>query len=347
MLRDPQGTERSSQPTLKDVARVAGVHASTVSRALRHPMSEDVSESTAKIRRIAAELGYRGNFIAAGLRTNRSFTIGLVISRLTDGVIAGMCEAIERAARESGYQILLGTPPDEVGAQFQSVELLLGRKVDGLLLGSLHLDDEAMITQVRDCGVPVVAVNRHANNQIPVVAVADREGGRMATEHLIGLGHRRIGIIAGPRHASTAWDRKLGYLDALEAHGIRVDEELVAHTDFEVDGGVAGAHRLLGLSDRPSAIFAVNDTAAVGAVGAARDLGLVVPRDVSIVGYNDIPLVSQLSVPLTTVKSPSELMGAVALRQLLRLIEGEQVSSLTLPVSLVVRSSTAPPPSKH
>jgi len=265
--------------------------------------------------------------------------------RLTDGVIAGVCQAIEEAATAAGYQILLATPPDEIDAQLRSVSLLASRKIDGLIVSSIHMDSPGMVDELQAVGIPVIAVNRRGGEMLPAVTVADRHGGFLAAEHLIDLGHRRIGVIAGPRHASTAWDRTQGYLDALRRYGIEVDEELIVHTDFEVQGGISGAHRLFNLSDMPTAIFSVNDTAAIGVLGAARDRGMSVPGDLSIVGYNDIPLVAQLPVPLTTISSPAAPMGAVALQQLLRGIEGEQMSSMMLPVSLVIRSSTTIPKS--
>jgi LacI family transcriptional regulator len=332
------------RPTLKQIAEVAGVHASTVSRVLRQQEPDGGwPASAARIRRVAKELGYRPNFVAAGLRTNRSYAIGVVIPRLTDVVIASLCQAIEEAATEAGYQILLMTPPDEIDAQLRSVRLLTSRQIDGLIVSSIHRDSAGMVEEIKASGVPVIAVNRSAGGQIPAVTVADRHGGFLATEHLLSLGHKRIGVIAGPRHASTAWERTQGYRDALRRHGLEVDESLIIHTDFEVQGGISGTHRLLNLPNPPTAIFSVNDTAAIGVMGAARDRGLTIPEDLSLVGYNDIPLVSQLPVPLTTVSSPSEPMGAVALQQLLKGLHGEDMTSMTLPVSLVTRASTTVP----
>lgn len=335
---------KRAEPTLKAIADRAGVHVSTVSRALkRDPQEEGRSKSVARIHRIAQELGYRPNLVAAGLRTNRSYTIGVVMPRLTDVVIAQTCEAIEEAATAAGYQILLALPPDEVDAQLRSVHMLASRRIDGLIVSSIHLDRPDMVDEILSVDIPVIAVNRRANGNLKAVTTADRHGGYLAGEHLINLGHRRVGIVGGPRHASTAWDRVQGCLDALRDSGIVLDEELVVHTDFEVQGGISGAHRLLNLKDPPTAIFAVNDTAAIGVAGAARDRGLSIPNDLSLVGYNDIPLVSQLPVPFTTVSSPAAPMGAIALQQLLRGINDEDMSSMTLPVSMVVRASTTIP----
>ena len=331
-------------PTLKEIADVAGVHASTVSRALRPtPAGREPTAEVLRIRGIAERMGYRPNFIAAGLRTHRTRTIGVVIPRLTDGVIATLCQSIEATATASGYQILIATPPDDVDAQLRSIDLLLGRRVDGLLITSLQLGRPEMIARMRTSGIPTLAVNRAGDDSIPAVTADDRAGGRLATEHLIRLGHTRIGIVAGPRHASTAWRRTLGYRDALEAAGLPIDDSLIVHTEFEVEGGIDGAGRLLDLPEPPTAIFAVNDTAAVGVMGVARDRGLRIPDDLSLVGYNDIPLVGQLPVPLTTVRSPAAAVGVAAVEQLLRGIAGEEMTTETLPVSLVERASAARP----
>lgn len=331
-------------PTLKEVAKAAGVHTSTVSRVLRREEpAGGWSETAKRIRSLATDMGYRPNRIAAGLRTKQSQTIGVVMSRLTDGVIAAVCQAIEEAASAAGFQILLATPPDDVEAQLRSIKMLSERQIDGLIVSSIHLNRPDMVQEIINTGLPSIAVNRHGGGTLPSVTVADRQGGLLATEHLISLGHRRIGIIAGPRHASTAWDRLQGYLDALRGAGITRDEELIVHTDFEVQGGVSGAHRLLSLESPPTAIFSVNDTAAVGVVGAARDRGLQIPGGLSLVGYNDIPLVAQLPTPLTTINSPAAPMGSIALQQLLRGLAGEEITSLQLPVSLTVRASTTAP----
>ena len=346
-MTEHDGNEQQSEvgvPTLKVIAARAGVHVSTVSRALkRSPKAQGSSKSVARIHRIAEELGYRPNLVAAGLRMRKSYAIGVVMPRLTDVVIAQTCEAIDEAATEAGYQILLTTPPDEVEDQIQSVQMLASRQIDGLIVSSVHLGRPDMVNRILDVGIPVIAVNRRAEGQLHAVTTADHHGGYLAGEHLVQLGHHRIGIIAGPRHASTAWDRTQGCLKALRDSGIELDGDLVVHTDFEVQGGISGAHRIFNLAEPPTAIFAVNDTAAVGVAGAARDRGLTIPRDLSLVGYNDIPLVSQLPVPFTTVHSPAAPMGSIALQQLLRGINDEDMSSMTLPVSMVVRASTTAP----
>lgn len=327
---------------LQAIAALAGVHISTASRVLRQAEpTKGWSASAQRVIAAAAELGYRPNRLAASLRTRRSNTIGVVMPRLADTVIATICQSVESAARSAGYQLLLTTPPDDMGAQLDAVDFLLSRQVDGLIVSSLHLSSPN--PRLTDLPVPVIATNRHPGDWMPAVVGDDVEGGRMATEHLLALGHRRIGVIAGPRHASTAVERVAGFRLAHEQRDLAVDDVLVVHSDFEVEGGVVGAHTLLSLSDPPTAIFAVNDTAAIGVMGAARQRGLRVPDDLSIVGYNDISVVAQLPTPMTTVHSPTALMGTVAVERLLAAIGDGALQGATLPVSLVVRSSTGRP----
>lgn len=333
---------RRGEVNLQAIAGRAGVHVSTASRVLRQ--TEPARGWSAPAQRViaaAAELGYRPNRLASSLRTRRSNTIGVVMPRLADTVIASICQAVESAARAAGYQLLLTTPPDEMGAQLEAVDFLLSRRVDGLIVSSLHLSSQ--IPRLTNLSVPIIATNRHPGDWLPAVVADDVEGGRLATEHLLALGHRRIGVVAGPRHASTAVERVAGFRLAHEQRDLPVDEALVVHTDFEVEGGVVGAHTLLSLADPPTAVFAVNDTAAIGVMGAARQRGLRVPEDLSIVGYNDIAVVAQLPTPLTTVHSPRATMGAVVVERLLAAIGGGAVDGAVLPVSLVVRSSTAAP----
>ena len=342
---DPAGhgqQDRRGDVNLQAIAALAGVHISTASRVLRQAEpTKGWSVSAQRVIAAAAELGYRPNRLAASLRTRRSNTIGVVMPRLADTVIATICQSVESAARSAGYQLLLTTPPDDMGAQLDAVDFLLSRQVDGLIVSSLHLSSPN--PRLTDLPVPVIATNRHPGDWMPAVVGDDVEGGRMATEHLLALGHRRIGVIAGPRHASTAVERVAGFRLAHEQRDLAVDDALVVHSDFEVEGGVVGAHTLLSLSDPPTAIFAVNDTAAIGVMGAARQRGLRVPDDLSIVGYNDISVVAQLPTPMTTVHSPTALMGTVAVERLLAAIGDGALQGATLPVSLVVRSSTGRP----
>ncbi|NLV80778.1 MAG: substrate-binding domain-containing protein [Rhodococcus sp.] len=328
-------------PTLKEIAERAGVHVSTASRVLRQPEPVDGwSDSARRVREVAAELGYRPNLWAASLRTRKTTTLGVVMPRLTDGVVATTYQGIEEAATKAGFSVLLSSPPDDLDAQRRAIDLLVGRQVDGLLLSSLHLPGGPFVDSLGLGPLPLLTVTRHADAGLPFVVGDDYHGGSLAAQHLLDRGHRRIAIIAGPGHASTARDRRDGFVDTLAAASVVLTPDRIVPSRFDVDGGVDAARILLGREPRPTAVFAVSDTVAIGVLGVARDLGLRIPEDLAVVGYNDIPVVAQLPVPLTTVRSPAHDIGATAVRSLLELVHGHDVESNRLPVELVVRNST-------
>ncbi|WP_280305379.1 LacI family DNA-binding transcriptional regulator [Nocardia neocaledoniensis] len=328
-------------PTLKEIAERAGVHISTASRVLRQDEPADGwSESARRVLAVATELGYQRNVWAASLRTRKTTTIGVVMPRLIDGVVAMTYQGIEEAATRAGYSVLLSSPPDDPDAQRRAAELLLGRQVDGLLLSSLHAPGRAFVDSLPLGGVPVLTVTRHAEAGLPFVVGDDRLGGTLAARHLLERGYTDLAVIAGPAHATTAGDRVRGFLDALTAAGVPIAPERVVASSFEVDGGVQAARALLDRPDRPGALFAVSDTLAIGVLGVARDLGLSVPDEVALIGYNDIPVAAQLPVALTTVASPAREIGATAVRHLLELVNGREAESVRLPVELVVRATT-------
>ncbi|MGC5257437.1 LacI family DNA-binding transcriptional regulator [Gordonia sp. DT218] len=328
-------------PTLKEIAERAGVHVSSASRILRQTEPADGwSESALRVRRVAAELGYQPNLWAASLRTRKTTTLGVVMTRLTDGVVATTYQGIEEAASRAGYSVLLSSPPDDLDAQRRAIELLVGRQVDGLLLSSLHNPGRPFIDALRIGNVPMLAVTRHAESGLPFVGGDDITGGRLAARHLLDRGHTDIAVVAGPRHATTAGDRLKGFRAELGNASVELRADRIVHSTFEVDGGIAAGRALLDSPTRPTAIFTVSDTIAIGVMGVARDLGLRIPDDLALVGYNDIPVVAQLPVPLTTVRSPAHEIGATAARRLLDLVAGREPETVRLPVELVVRATT-------
>ncbi|MEZ5152329.1 LacI family DNA-binding transcriptional regulator [Rhodococcus zopfii] len=328
-------------PTLKEIAERAGVHISTASRVLRQPEPVDGwTPSALRVREVAAELGYQRNLWAASLRTRKTTTLGVVMPRLTDGVVATTYQGIEEAATRAGYSVLLSSPPDDLDAQRRAIQLLVGRQVDGLLLSSLHIPGRPFVDSLSLGPLPVLTVTRHADAGLPFVGGDDYRGGSLAAQHLLDRGYSDVAIIAGPDHASTARDRRDGFVDTLRAVSVPLPDHRIVRSDFDVSGGVVAARTLLDRGGRPRAIFAVSDTIAIGVLGVARDLGLTVPDDLAIVGYNDIPVVAQLPVPLTTVRSPAHEIGVTAVRALLELVRGGDTASVRLPVELVVRASS-------
>lgn len=351
MTPDPSNRSNGRPPTLREIADQAGVHISTASRVLRQPEPADGwSDSALRVRQVAEELGYQPNLWAASLRTRKTTTIGVVMPRLTDVVVATMFQGIEEAATAAGYSVLLSSPPDDLDAQRKAVEFLVSRQVDGLMLSSIHLPGTDFVDSLPLRSLPILLLNRHVdpapssqNSSLPFVSGDDRLGGYLAGKHLLDCGYRDLGVIAGPDHASTSRERVAGFRDALTEAGLELPPNRIVASEFEVQGGVDAAATLLSGNTRPDAVFTVSDTIAIGVLGVARDLGLSIPDDLALVGYNDIPVVSQLPVPLTTVRSPAHKIGATGLEHLLALIAGRNVESVKLPVELIVRASTRKP----
>ncbi|RCV50103.1 LacI family DNA-binding transcriptional regulator [Marinitenerispora sediminis] len=329
---------RPARPAkLADIAREAGVHVTTASRALRG--SEGVGpETAARVREVAQRLGYLPHPAAASLRTGRSKLLGVVVPRLTDLVLATIYEGIEQGAASAGYQAVVANSGDDREAQRLRVATLLANRVDGLILGDARTDSP-LVHELRRRGTKIVLTSRRLPGVVSVTC-DDVLGGRMAAEHLVGLGHRDVGVIAGEPYASTGIERTRGFVTALADAGLPVPDANVLRSGFDVRGGREAAEELLARTPRPTALFAVNDFAAIGAMGAIRDAGLRVGDDVAVVGFNDVPLAAELPVALTTVRSPMREMGRQAALALVALIAGEHVESLRMRPELMARAST-------
>ncbi len=325
---------------MREVAQRVGVNKSTVSRVLSGKSPTGASAETADaIRKAARELGYFVDPWAASLRTQRTQTIGVVLPRLTDNVLATIYEAIDDVATEAGYQVLVASTGDDAQEQRRRVQLLEGRRVDGLVITTARVGDEKYLNKLRDRGTRFVLANR-AVGRHPVARGDDRDGGLQATRHLLAAGHQRIGIIAGAKYARTSADRARGYRDALAESDIDVDPRLVVQSGPHLDDGINATRQLLAVDPPPTAIFAVNDQIAVGAMAAIKDAGLEIGSEVAVVGYNDTPLSSRLPIPLSSVHHPVDSIGRLAMQSLLKLMDGQEVSSVTLPVRLTVRASS-------
>jgi LacI family transcriptional regulator len=339
------GSEGAERVTLRDVARRAGVHVSTVSRVLRRagPASDSTvlaSDTAARIRQIADELGYRPDPYAASLRTHRTHTFGVLVPALTDLVLATIYDSIEHTANERGYDTFVANTRDDLDQQRRRVDLLLDRRVDGLILGDARLDS-TFVDELAARSVPFVLTSRRHGDH-PSVTCDDEMGGRLAAEHLLELGHRRVAVVAGEPYASTGRDRTRGFADVFYERGVPLPGSCIVHGRFDVAGGRAGAEQLLQADTPPTAIFAVNDFAAVGVMGTLREHGLKVGRDVAVVGFNDVPIAGELPVPLSTVRSPLRAMGALAVASLIDRLDGKPGKVVRLRPELVVRASSDP-----
>jgi LacI family transcriptional regulator len=335
-----------SRPTIKDVASRCGVHPSTVSRALSPAMSHLVADDVAKrIRATAAALGYRPNVTAAGLRTGRSGLIGVLAPDIADPGFPPVLGGVTEALHDAGYAtIVVDVGPH--GSPVELVDRLIARGVDGLVLATVSLHDP-VIEHCIGAGVPVVLVNRtDAGKLVPSVASDDETGIRLAVDHLVALGHRQIGHVAGPLDISTGALRRAGFEAGVTQAGIPAQEIAVeAAPAYTREAGHATALRLLQRKPALTAIVAANDLLALGVYDALAERGLNCPKDVSVVGHNDMPYVDMLSPPLTTVRIAQREMGDKAAHLLLAQISDPEASHdhIVLAPELIVRGSTAPP----
>ena len=328
--------------SIKDIARIAGVSHSTVSRAMQNsPLVQH--ETREEIQRIARDVGYRASAVARGLVTRRTRTIGVVVTTVTDPWVGEVLSAIELAAAGHGYAVFLADSNADPAREKSVVQSFAERRVDGIVVtssrvGALHTP---MLSEMM---VPIVLINnQHPGEFVHSVMIENLPASREATGHLIGLGHRRIGYV-GDRfgHHSDA-ERFAGYRQALHRAAAPFLPELVVHGDGKAEGGAAAMNQLLKLAVRPTAVFCYNDMTALGALRAIYGHGLRVPADISLVGFDDLFFASYTQPPLTTVRQPRREMGRMALESLLKLMAGEEPAEIRVPAELIVRESTAAP----
>jgi LacI family transcriptional regulator len=328
--------------TIREVALRAGVSHQTVSRVINN--SPDVADATRElVLRAIAELDYHPNAQAVGLSRNRSDIVGVVVDSLTEPFFSHIVAGVLRSLRSRGRLMLLATVDD--AGQLDAIDTLQrSRRIDGLVI-VLPLASSLEWVRRTVTHVPAVHVDLQYDLDVNGISVDNFGGAYAATEHLLGLGHRRVGIITGRSDIPVGLVRLDGYRAALEAHGIAFDEALVAPGDFSYESGRRGAELLMALPEPPTAIFACDDQMAFGAVNALARRGVSVPRDVSVMGFDDTVDAARFNPPLSTVRQPLREMGELAGEIVCRLIDATATSParITLPTELVVRESTAPP----
>jgi LacI family transcriptional regulator len=330
--------------TLRDIARQVGVHPSTVSRVLNPETRSMVSEEIAeRVAAAATSLGYRPNPIAYGLRTNKSFTVGVMVPDLTNPVFPPIMRGIETTLEDAGYTAILANSDNDAARERVILDAMRGRRVDGLILATAHRDDP-LVAECLEEDTPVVLINRKMDQPgVPWVVNDDAAGITAALEHLAGLGHKRIAHIAGPVGLSTAHARLEGLVAAMRARGLAVDPALFVTCDvFNVEEGRRCCSILLEGGGSFTAIVAAHDLLAIGCFEALAAHGLSCPADISITGYNDIPMVDRLNPPLTTLRTPLREMGVQAASCLLERIADSAVPArqIVVPTELIVRGST-------
>jgi len=329
---------------MADVAREASVSLMTVSRVINN--KDGVSDETRRaIQDIIGKLGYRPSSIARSLATQRTGTLGLVVPDISNPFFSSVAHGVEQVAYDEGYGILLCNTKEDPQREVDVMQLLEEKRVDGILLCSPRLEQKQLSKAIENHPA-VVLINRTLKTRknshtLGSVIIDDDMGGRLATNHLIGLGHRRIGFIAGPSNSFSGQRRQHSFQAALLEAGIPFHQELTRPCWPSVEGGEAAAKELINAHPEMTAIFCYNDLVAVGALQACKDLGLNVPGDLAIVGYDDIPLAALVTPPLTTCRVQREELGSRAAYLLLTYINGcpQDCSDLVVKPELVVRLS--------
>jgi LacI family transcriptional regulator len=335
--------------TLEEIAKLAGVSRSTVSRVINeHPHVRD--EVRERVWDVVRQVGFQPRLAARSLVTNRTQVIGLLIPEavstiFTQPYFSLLIGGITKACNQHRYQLMLSLFMHRSEQESLYRRVVRSGYLDGVIVASSHEDDPLVPRLLAD-GIPFVSVSQHEDARVNYVDVDNVDGARMATEHLLRLGHRRVATITGPLSMAPGRDRLTGYNQALAARNVPHDDGLVAISDFTEEGARASFRQLL--PHKPSAIFAASDLMAIGALQAIKDANLSAPDDVALVGFDDLPLASVVDPALTTVRQPIGRLGEMAVEVLLSLLEAPadgagSVHRVVLPTELVVRESCGQP----
>ncbi len=336
-------TRQRSRPTLSDIAEAAGVSKATVSKVLNG--RSDVAAETRE--RVAALLKKHNYLAPGGRRARRSGLVDLVIGGLDSPWAVEILRGVESECASRGVGVVVSRVRADDARPPSWTSLTVRHHSDGVILVTSRITRQQR-AQIQRAGVGLVVIDPVdlPDTDLVSVGATNWAGGLTATEHLIGLGHRRIAVISGPQAMLCSQARIDGYRAALERAGIEVDRSLIRHGDFLHEGGFTAARELLALPDRPTAIFAGSDLQAMGVYEAARQARLGIPGDLSVVGFDDLPICQWMSPPLTTIRQPLEEMGRIAARTLFQQLAGETLVSprIELATELRNRLSAGPPP---
>ncbi len=330
------------EATIKDVAQLAGVSYTTVSRALNDKRGVN-RKTKLKVLEAAAKLKYRPNALARGLVNKRSDSIGLVIPDITNPFFPKVARGIEDGANEAGYSTIFCNTNWEHSKEKRYIDLLVEKRVDGIILAPISPAVTFFPKSLRS-RVPIVYVDKVPQDSIGSFVMIDNvRGGYLATKHLIDSGYRDIGFIGAPNDSSTIDERLKGYRIALEEHGVKLNEGHIRFGDYRRETGFNIIRKMIREKSYPRAIFAENDLLALGALQGAKEEGLSVPEDLAIVGFDDIPMASFPEVSLTTVCQPKYRMGRLAVEILLEAIEGGEEFAprrVVLEPELIIRKTS-------
>jgi DNA-binding LacI/PurR family transcriptional regulator len=336
----------SKPPTMKDVARFAGVSISTVSHVLNKTRRVE-EETKKKVLSAIKELGYRPNIVARSLRKKSTNTIGLIVSNIANLFYPEVVRGVEDILLKYNYNLILCNSDEDINKEREYIEVLYSKQVDGIIITPSKSTEtrknlEIFISQ----NIPVILVDRRiAGIETDVVLADNISGTYSATEYLISLGHRRIGIITGPLDTTTGKERLEGYLNALNKNKIEVDYKLIREGDFKREGGYQKGKELLELENPPTAIISSNNLMTLGLIYAISEKGLKIPQDISVISFDDMEWFKYFSPPLTAIYQPSYELGKSAGALLIEKLKRrrKKPKEIVLPTKLIIRESCSAP----
>jgi LacI family transcriptional regulator len=332
-------------PTIRDVAKLAGVSPITVSRVINN--SGYIGKGTKKrVEAAIRQLGYVPNTLARSLRSRRTSTLALVLTDITNPFWTTVARGAEDAASKAGFSMMLGNTDESEEKQGRYLTALLEKQIDGILFVPVG-NTSSVIRMVKRQDVPMVVLDRRISGAKADVVRCDSEGGAYhLTRLLLSLGHRKIAVLSGPQTISTAEDRVRGYQKALAEQGVPVRPELILYGSFTVESGAEMARRMLTLSPKPTAVFAVNNFIAIGALKMLQESHVRVPESIALVGFDDLPVSPMFDPFLTVVRQPAYEMGLRAAELLLARLAGtapRAYQELILPTEVEIHRSSGPP----
>jgi LacI family transcriptional regulator len=331
------------RPTMSDVAAQAGVSKTTVSHVINDTRFVE-EETKQRVLQAIAELGYRPSVVARSLTTNRTETVGVIVSDSSNYFFAEVLRGVEDVLRPENYALLVCNTAEILEREAHYLDILMRQRVDGIIAAATSRRwDE--LTEVEAQHIPVVFVDRIFEGlDDPFVGVDNQKGAHLGTKCIIDCEHRQIGILAGFQRLSTMRERLAGFRQALQEHDIPLPEEWVITSALSIEGGHEAMRQLLTLPERPTAVFLNNNLLALGALLALKELGLRCPEDVGLVGFDDHPWAAVSDPPLTVVRQPAGQVGRAAAEMLLALLNGEQIAEprVILDCEVVLRQSCCP-----
>lgn len=327
--------------TIKDVAKLAGVSTSTVSHVLNK--TRFVREDTCdRVKKAVRELNYRPSSIARSLKGQKTRTLGMLVTTSRNPFFAEVVHGVERRCYERGYTLFLCNTEGDIHRMETNLDALEEKRVDGLLLLCSEVNDDVIKLLEAERSVPIVVFDwGPESDNVDRIYDNSPYGARLATEHLISMGHSAIGCVTGPMGRRSAEERLEGFRSSLHDAGLAVHEEWIVEGDYECEGGVRAMQRLNNLADRPTALFVCNDMMALGIISEASRLGINVPNDLSLIGYDDIYIAQHSAPPLTTIHQPKGEIAAMAVDTLIDRLDSKRTKGKVIKIepTLVERRS--------